>query len=497
METNPHRRDGAADPMTRGPSRFIPIAACVAMLHGCMVGPDYVRPAVETPAAYKETTVEWKPARPSDDAKRGKWWEVFGDPQMNALIEQVNISNQNVRAAEARFRQAQAVVASSRATFFPTVDANASIIRSQSPSGALGGTTAGRIVTNRSASLEAGWEADVWGRVRRGVESSEAGAQASAADLESVRLSAQAELAANYLQLRVLDVQKQLLDDSIGASQKSLDLTKNRYAAGVVGKVDVAQAETQLRSTQAQAVDTGIQRAQLEHAIALLIGKAPSNFSLPRAPLTVTMPGIPATMPSELLERRSDIAAAERRVAAANAQIGVAQSAFFPSLGLSATLGSRASDPSLWFTTASRFWSIGPAIAQTIFDAGLRRAHTDEAIAAYDGTVADYRQTVLNAFREVEDNLAALRILEEESQFQDQAVRAARESLSLTTNQYRAGIVSFLNVAIAQAAQLNNERTAVGLLGQRLTAAIALIKALGGDWNDSKLKVGDQPVTGR
>jgi len=472
---------------------LILLAAASAMLHGCAVGPDYARPDVEAPADYKERpAIDWKVAQPRDEAKRGKWWESFGDPQLNALVEQVDISNQNVRAAEARFRQAQAVVAASRSALFPTLDANASIIRSRSPVGALGGTTAGRIVTNRSASVEAGWEADVWGRVRRGVESSEAGAQASAADLESVRLSAQAELATNYFLLRVLDVQKQLLDDSVAAFQKSLELTTNRYAAGVVGKVDVVQAETQLRSTQAQALDTGVLRAQLEHAIALLVGKAPAALSLAPAPLRITMPEIPAGVPSELLERRSDIAAAERRVAAANAQIGVAQSAFFPSLTLSGTLGSRASDPALWFTTASRFWSIGPALAQTIFDAGLRRAQTDQAIAAYNATVADYRQTVLNGFREVEDNFAALRILAEEARIQDEAVKSARESVSLTTNQYKAGIVSFLNVAIVQTSQLNNERTAVGLLGQRLAAAVALIKALGGGWNASELPSPDQ-----
>jgi NodT family efflux transporter outer membrane factor (OMF) lipoprotein len=469
------------------------LAVTLLALHGCAVGPDYVRPDMETPAAYKETPpIDWKPAQPRDEAKRGKWWETFADPQLNALIEQVDISNQNVRAAEARFRQAQALVAGSRSALFPTLDANASIIRSRSPVGALGGTTAGRIVTNRSASLEAGWEADVWGRVRRGIESSEAGAQASAADLESVRLSAQAELATNYFLVRVLDVQRQLLEDSVAAFQKSLDLTRNRYAAGVVGKVDVVQAETQLRSTQAQAVDTGVQRAQLEHAIALLVGKAPAAFSLPPAPLRITMPEMPASVPSELLERRSDIAAAERRVAAANAQIGVAQSAFFPALTLSGTLGSRASDPSLWFTTASRFWSIGPALAQTIFDAGLRQSQTDQAIAAYNATVADYRQTVLNGFREVEDNFAALRILAEEARIQDEAVKSARESVSLTTNQYKAGIVSFLNVAIVQTSQLNNERTAVGLLGQRLAAAVALIKALGGGWDASELPSPDQ-----
>jgi NodT family efflux transporter outer membrane factor (OMF) lipoprotein len=491
VEKNAYRRYRAGGFVTRL-ARFLLVTACGAAIYGCAVGPDYVRPAVEAPAAYKELQIAWQPARPGDEAKRGRWWEVFGDSQLNALVAQVDISNQNLRSAEARYRQAQALVAASRAGLFPTLDADASIVKSRSTSGALGGTTAGRIITNRSASLSAGWEADVWGRVRRGIESNEAGAQASAADLESARLSAQADLATSYLQVRVLDVQKQLLDDSIAAFQKSLDLTKNRYAAGVAGKVDVVQAEAQLRSTQAQAVDLGIQRAQFEHAIALLVGKAPANFSLPPAPLRVTMPGIPSTLPSELLQRRSDIAASERRVAAANAQIGVAKSAFFPALSLSGTLGSRASDPSAWFTTASRFWSIGPAVAQSIFDAGLRRAQTDQAIAAYDGTVADYRQTVLNSFKEVEDNLATLRILEEEARIQDDAVRASRESVTLTTNQYKAGIVSFLNVAVVQTNALNAERTAVGLLGQRLTAAVALIKALGGDWNVSELKPRDQ-----
>jgi NodT family efflux transporter outer membrane factor (OMF) lipoprotein len=290
----------------------------------------------------------------------------------------------------------------------------------------------------------------------------------------------------------VLDVQRQLLEDTSAAFQKTLELTNNRYKAGVAGKVDVAQAETQLRSTQAQVIDLGVQRAQLEHAIALLLGKAPAEVSLTSAPLRVQMPVIPPGLPSELLERRTDVAAAERRVAAANAQIGVAQSAFFPALTLSGTLGSRASDASLFLTTASRFWSIGPAIALTIFDAGLRRSQTNQAIAAYDATVAAYRQTVLTGFQEVEDNLAALRILSEEAKVQEDAVRAARESTLLTNNQYKAGTVSFLNVAVVQAAQLNNERTAVGLQGQRLVAAVALIRALGGGWDASQLPSPDQ-----
>ncbi len=492
--TPPERRGSRSGAERRGGVASWPLMAiAVALaLAGCKAGPDYVRPAVESPAEYRETPVDWKVARPSDDAHRGRWWEAFGDPQLNALVEQVEISNQNVQAAEARYRQAQAAITGARSALFPTVDAQASIVKSRSPVGALGGTTAGRIITNRSASVSADWEADLWGRVRRGIESSEAGAQASAADIVSARLSAQSDLATSYFLIRVLDVQKKLLDDTVGAYDRTLELTRNRYKAGVVGKVDVVQAETQLRSTQAQALDIGVQRAQLEHAIALLMGKAPAAFTLPPAPLRITVPEIPLGVPSELLERRSDIAAAERRVAAANAQIGVAQSAFFPALTLSGTLGSRASDPSLWFTTASRFWSIGPAIAQTIFDAGLRRSQTDQAIAAYDATVAEYRQTVLTGFREVEDNLAALRILKEEAEVQDQAVNAARESVAITTNQYKAGTASFLNVAIVQAAQLNNERTAVGILGQRLTAAVALVKALGGGWDAAELPAGER-----
>jgi len=467
--------------------RLLLLAAAVAALAGCKAGPDYVRPAIEAPASYKETPVEWKVAQPSDAAPRGRWWEIFKDPQLNALVEQVEISNQNLRAAEAQYRQARAVVAGSRAGLFPTLDANASVVRNRSPSGAIGGTTAGRIVTTYSASVSSSWDLDLWGRIRRTIESSEAGAQASAADLESARLSAQSDLATNYFQVRVLDVGRKILEDTVAAFKKSLELTVNRYKAGVAGKVEVAQAETQLRSAEAQMVDVGVQRAQLEHAIALLIGKAPTEYSLPPAQLNVAMPAIPVGLPSELLERRPDIAAAERRVAAANAQVGVAQAAFFPSVILSATLGSRATDTALWFTRASRLWSIGPAITQSIFDAGLRRSQSDQAIAAYDATVAEYRQAVLSAFSEVEDNLAALRILAEEAVVQEDAVRAARESTTLTINQYKAGTVSFLNVAVVQAAQLSNERTAVILLGQRLAATVALLKALGGGWDASEL----------
>ncbi len=461
-------------------------AVLIALAGGCAVGPDYKRPEAAVSDAYKEAA-GWKPAEPRDDAARGRWWEVFADAQLGALIEQVEVSNQNVLAAEARYRQARAVAAASRAAFFPTLDANASIVRSRSPSGVLGGTTAGRIITNRSAGLSSAWELDLWGRIRRAAESTATSAQASAADLAAARLSAQAELASDYFQLRVLDAQKRLLDDTTAAFAKSLELTRNRYAAGVAAKVDLVQAETQLKSTQAQALDTGVQRAQLEHAIAILLGRPPSQFSLAPTPLAAVMPGIPVGLPSDLLERRPDIASAERHVAAANAQVGVATAAFFPALTLSASGGFRSPDASQWFTVPSRFWSIGPALAQSIFDAGLRRAQSEQAIAAYDATVADYRQAVLEGIQEVEDNLAALRILGEEARVQDEAVSAGRESVELTLNQYKAGTVSYLNVVTVQTTQLNNERTAVGLLGRRLVAAVTLVKALGGGWSAAAL----------
>ena len=446
-------------------------------LAACAVGPDYQRPEAAVSAAYKEAA-GWKVAEPRDEASRGNWWEIFGDPKLSALIESIDMSNQNVLLAEARFRQAQALAAQSRAALFPTLDANASITRSRSPTGVVG---------ERSVALNSSWEIDLWGRLRRALESSAASAQASAADLAAARLSAQAELASNYFQLRVLDAQKQLLGDTVTAFDKSLELTRNRYAAGVAAKVDVAQAETQLKSTLAQSIDTGVQRAQLEHAIAILVGKPPSEFSIAPVPLAVTMPRVPLGLPSELLERRPDVAAAERRAAAANAQIGVAKAAYFPSLTLSASGGFRSANAADLFTAPSRFWSIGPALAQSIFDAGLRRAQTEEAIAAYDATVAEYRQAVLAGFQEVEDNLAALRILEEEAKVQDEAVRAARESVVLTTNQYKAGIVSYINVVTVQTTQLSNERTAVGILGRRLVAAATLVKALGGGWDAAAL----------
>jgi NodT family efflux transporter outer membrane factor (OMF) lipoprotein len=477
--------------LPRGRLVWVVCATCV--LFGCEVGPNYVRPPAETPAAYKEG-VPFKPAVPQDQEPRGNWWEVFKDPKLDALIVQVEINNQTVKAAEARVREARALTQQARAALFPLVSANASATRSGSRSGNASVDSAGNVVVQRggvgnnyNVSLDVSWEIDLWGRIRRTIEAGEATAQASVADLESAKLLAQAQLAEDYFLLRVQDAQIRLLNDTVAAYQLSLKLTNNQYAVGVAARADVAQAETQLKSTQAQAIDAEVQRAQLEHAIAVLIGKAPADFSIASEIVPSEFPPIPTGLPSELLERRPDIAGAERRTAAANAQIGVAQAAFFPSLTLSATGGFQSSVLSQLFSLPSRYWSLGADLAQTIFDAGLRRAQTDQAIATYDENVANYRQTVLAGFQEVEDNLAALRILEQEAVVQDEAVKAARESLAITLNQYRAGTANYLAVVVVQAVALTNERTALGILGRRLTASVALIQALGGGWNAASL----------
>ena len=465
------------------------LALPALLLSACAVGPDYVRPEVETPAAFKEAD-GWKTAQPRDQEIRGKWWEIYHDPLLNSLEEQVSISNQNLAQAEARFRQARALVQSARAGYFPTVSASASATRSSGSSGRSSNALSTASGPNNSYSLAAdvNWEPDVWGRVRRSVEANEAGAQASIADLEATRLSAQAQLAQYYFQLRMLDTQQQLLDRTVADYQKSLQLTQNQYAAGVVAKETVIQAQTQLKSTQTQAIDIGVQRAQLEHAIAVLIGKPASAFSIPPAALTIAIPALPAGVPSTLLERRPDIAAAERRTASANAQIGVAKTAYFPALTLSATGGFASSSFANWLTAPSRFWSLGPALAQTVFDGGTRKAQTEQAVASYDAAVAAYRQTVLTGFQEVEDNLAALRVLEQEAAMQDEALQYARQSVALTTNQYKAGIVSYLNVIQVQATALNSERSALDILNRRLSASVLLIKALGGGWDAVQIK---------
>jgi NodT family efflux transporter outer membrane factor (OMF) lipoprotein len=477
--------------LPRGRMAWAMCSTCA--LFGCEVGPNYVRPAMETPPAYKEV-VPLKPAVPQDQQPRGKWWGVFNDPKLDALVAQIEINNQTLKAAEARVREARALTQQARAALFPLVSANASATRSGSRGGNATVDSAGNVASqgggvrnNYNVSLAVSWEVDLWGRIRRTIEAGEATAQASVADLESAKLLAQAQLAEDYFLLRVQDAQIRLLNDTVEAYQRSLQLTNNQYAVGVAARADVAQAETQLKSTQAQAIDAGVQRAQLEHAIAVLIGKPPADLSVAVETVTTEFPPIPTGLPSELLERRPDIGAAERRTAAANAQIGVAQAAFFPSLTLSATGGFQSSLLSKLFSLPSRYWSLGSDLAQTIFDAGLRRAQTDQAIATYDENVANYRQTVLNGFQEVEDNLAALRILEQEAAVQDEAVKAARESLTITLNQYRAGTANYLAVVIVQATALANERTALSILGRRLTASVALIQALGGGWSGAAL----------
>ena len=472
--------------------RLICFAIGAPLLASCAIGPDYKRPDVQTPNTYKETA-DWKLAAPKDELSRGKWWSVFGDKELDALIEQVSVSNQSLKASEARYRQAQALTQSARASYLPTVSASASSTRSRAASARSIGSN--DVATNHNLSLGAGWELDVWGRIRRTVESNDASAQASAADLEAARLSLQSELATSYFQLRVNDAQRQLFADTITAYEKSLELTKNRYAVGVAGKVDIVQAQTQLLSAQAQAIDLGVQRAQLEHAIAVLIGKAPVDFSVrdiessggDSVDWKVAMPIVPVGLPSTLLERRPDIAAAERRAASANAQIGVAKAAYFPTLSLSATGGFSSSTLMNWISAPNRFWSLGPSLAETLFDFGKRAALSDQAVAAYDQNVATYRETVLAAFQDVEDNVGALRILEAEAKVQAEAVRAARESVALTINQYKAGTVSYLSVVTVQTALLSNERTSVGLLGRRLSATVGLIRALGGGWSAADL----------
>jgi NodT family efflux transporter outer membrane factor (OMF) lipoprotein len=466
------------------------LLAGAAGLAGCTVGPDYVRPAVETPAAYKEG-LAWQPAQPRDDAARGNWWAAFGSPELDQMLSQVNVSNQTLIASAAQYRQSVALAEQARAAFFPTVTAGIQETRSR-PSGTTGPVTG--IATSKrtiySTPVNFSWEADLWGRIRRSVEAGEATAQASAADIENARLSIQAQLAQNYFLLRALDAQKQLLDSTVEGYARSLEMTNNRYKMGVVARIDVAQAETQLKSTQAQSLDLGVQRAQLEHSIAVLLGRPPAGFALPVAPLTTTPPPTPASVPADLLERRPDIAAAERRVAAANAQIGVAKAAWFPSATLSASYGFQSATAAQWFTLPSRFWSIGPALAETIFDGGRRRAVSDQAIAAYDASVANYRQAVLVGFQEVEDNLAALRILEEEARVQGEAAAAAQQSLEYSLNQYKAGITTYLQVVTAQATALSAQRAVADLLARRMTASVQLVKALGGGWDAASLPEG-------
>ena len=475
--------------------RRLACALFVLVSAACVVGPAYQRPSAPAPAAFKEARPaaapdDWKTAHPGDEAARGNWWEVFGDPVLDALEGQVAVSNLTVAQAEAAFRGAQALARGARASYLPTISTVPSAVRSSGVSTHSSGGAA-PTVTSYTFPVSLAWELDVFGRVRRTTEAGVAGAQASAADLAAVTLAMQAELAADYFVLRGLDSERRLLDSTVAAYQTALELTTNRYRQGVVSGVDVAQAETVLEATRVQATDLGVTRAQVEHAIAVLVGKAPAEFAVPDRSVPVAPPAVPPGVPSELLERRPDIAAAERRVAAANAQIGVAKAAYFPTLTLGGTGGYGSSTLTDFFSLPNRFWSLGPALAETLFDGGRRRATTEQALAGYDASVAAYRSSVLNAFQEIEDNLAALRILAEEAREQAAAVAAAERLLAMAKNRYVAGITTYLEVVTAQSAALANERAAVELSTRQMTASVNLIKALGGGWRAS-----DLPATG-
>jgi NodT family efflux transporter outer membrane factor (OMF) lipoprotein len=469
-------------------ARAFLVTIVVLQLAGCTVGPKYHPPVFQAPPTYKEVG-DWKPAQPNDQNLGGSWWTIFQDPQLDALEAQVNVSNQNLKAAEAQFRQARAALRYSRADYYPTVTAAPSATRERTsghrppPTSVFDGITYNDFVLPFSVA----YQADVWGRVRKNVESYREQAQASAADLATVNLSMHADLAVDYFQARSLDAEEQLLNSTVKQYEQALELNENRFQGGIASEVEVEQAKTQLQTTRAIAIDVDVARAQYEHAVAILIGKPPAEFSLPPLPLTAPPPHVPISIPSELLERRPDIAAAERRVAAANAQIGVAKSAYYPLVNLSAAGGFESSAITTLISGPSGLWSIGLSAVGTVFDVGRRRALNDQARAAYDYQVAAYRENVLTGFQQVEDNLAAVRILENEAKVQDEAVAAAQRSLDLSVTRYKGGVTSYLEVITAQSAALADEVTAVNILGRRMANTVLLIQALGGGWDRSSL----------
>jgi len=488
----------------------ISAAAIVILLNGCTVGPKYHTPSAPTPGAYKEltpanfpTTDGWKLAQPKDDELRGKWWEIYNDPQLNALEEQVNISNQSIAAAAASFFSARAMVKEARSQYFPTVTTNPSVTQIRQSASlrtfSTGSTTGSASSANPSFTeynlpFDASWQPDLFGKIRNSVRSQVYGAQASAADLENTRLTVQSELAIDYFSLRTQDALQELLDSTVIYYQESLKLTQALYETGIDSDEAVAQAETQLETTQAQATGVGLTRAQFQHAIAVLVGQPASEFSIPVESLQAKPPAIPFGIPSQLLERRPDIAASERLMAQANAQIGIATAAYYPTVTLSAVLGLESTTAGSWFTWPSRYWSVGPALAQTLFDAGLRHATVKQFQGAYDQTVANYRLAVLTGFQQVEDSLAALRILSLEIQQQDTAVRSAERNLKVATDRYKLGIDPYLNVITAQTLLLGAKETAVNLRNQQITSSVQLIEALGGGWGKSQLPSGQQLI---
>ncbi|WP_233575767.1 efflux transporter outer membrane subunit [Noviherbaspirillum saxi] len=470
----------------RLPRRLTIAIAIASVLGGCAVGPVYERPAVPVPAQFKEAP-GWVPASPADGSERGEWWAVFDDPVLNELQTAVNVSNQNIALAAAAYDQARAIVREQRSALFPSVVLDGGAARSARS--ATGTTVAAGVRTsnNYQVSIGGSWEPDVWGRLRTAVNNASASAQASAADLASARLAAQGELAANYFALRLTDLQAGLLRDSIAGYQRVLQITRNRYEAGIAPKTDVLQAETQLANAQADEAGLARQRAQLEHAIAVLMGKLPAEFALAPTPWKNFVPEVPAIVPSTLLQRRPDIAAAERRVAAANEDIGIARSGYFPSLGLNASYGSAAGTVANLFNASSTLWSLGLSAAQAIFDAGATGARVDSARAAHVQATARYRQTVLTAFQDVEDQLSASQVLARQVALRQQASRAADEAEAQMLNRYRAGQVGYTEVVNAQVTALNARRALAQAQADRQTAAVALIQALGGGWGAAQL----------
>jgi NodT family efflux transporter outer membrane factor (OMF) lipoprotein len=482
----------------------IALALLLATASACSVGPDYKKPDAPTATQFKEQA-GWKASDPQDEIDRGAWWSVYKDPVLDDLEKQIDISNQTLKQSEAAYRQARAVVDQARASFFPTITGSGSAQRSYEGPGvrssglgtlttAAGSRSAGGTAFNDfSSSVGASWDLDVWGKIRRTVEGDVATAQASAADLASARLSAQSTLAADYFELRYQEELKRLLDTTVIDFKRSLEITQNQYNAGVAAKADVLTAQTQLLNTQASAINSGVLRATLEHAIAVLVGKPPADFSIaPSKELTGKVPVAPVGLASTLLERRPDIAAAERRMAAANAQIGVAIAAYFPDITLSGSFGSQGADFAKLFASPASTWSVGGTIAETLLDFGSRSAQVEQARAAFDQNIASYRQTVLSGFQQVEDELSTLRILQEQASVEVEAVKTAQEAERLTLNQYKAGTVPYSSVITAQAAALQAEETALGVTENRLTASVTLIEAIGGGWDANKLPGIDQ-----
>jgi NodT family efflux transporter outer membrane factor (OMF) lipoprotein len=485
------------------------VTACLAvapcLLAGCVVGPKYHPPAAQATAPnYKESPTQfkdpgsWMVAQPADAKLRGKWWEIFNDPELNALEEQLDINNQNIKQYFENFMEARAIVREARSQYFPTLAVGPSIIHSRT-SANLGGAAVGEATGTGSASssqpqntiyslpLEASWEPDLWGKVRNTVRQAQYAAQVSAADLENERLTEQSSLAEYFFEIRGQDQLQKILNDTVEADQKAYDLTRGLYETGIDNQISVVEAETTLQSAQAAATNVGIARAQFEHAIAVLVGKAASNFSIPVRPMTVAPPPIPVGLPSELLERRPDIAAAERTMAEANAAIGIAYAAYYPTLTLTAEGGFESASLSNWLSWPSRFWSLGPSVSETIFDAGLRRATVQQYVATYNADLASYRQTVLVGFQQVEDALAEVRILSKEIQQAKQAVNSAQIFLKLEQGRYETGVDPYIDVLIAQTTVLTDQQTLNNLQVEQMMSAVALVEALGGGWDVSQL----------